>query len=76
MSPRAVFRHVPHSIRHVPEGGIVYEAFCMTAGCDAASGPHDAQEVAQDWALRHTGRTGHPLVRRVVTDHARVTQEQ
>lgn len=74
MSPRAVYRHVAHTIRHAPEGGIVaYEAFCVTVGCDAESGSHDKQEAAQDWVLRHTGRTGHDLFRRVVTDHAKAT---
>ncbi|WP_455569135.1 DUF7848 domain-containing protein [Streptomyces globosus] len=53
---------------------MLYEAFCVTAGCDAESGPHDEQEAAQDWALRHTGRTGHDLFRRIVTDHAKVTR--
>ncbi|WP_371632499.1 hypothetical protein OG693_10070 [Streptomyces sp. NBC_01259] len=76
MTTRAVYRHVPHTIRHVPEGGVTYEAFCVTAGCDAESGPHDEQEAAQDWALRHTGRTGHDLFRRIVTDHAKVTRAE
>ncbi|WP_443057551.1 DUF7848 domain-containing protein [Streptomyces sp. NBC_00869] len=35
--------------------------------------PQGQQETAQDWALKHTGRTGHNLFRRVFTDHARVT---
>ncbi|MFI6102928.1 hypothetical protein [Streptomyces sp. NPDC051310] len=76
MSPRAVYRQVTHTIRHAPEGGITYEAFCVTAGCGAESGAHDEQEAAQDWALRHTGRTGHDLFRRVVTDHAKVTRAE
>ncbi len=75
MSRRAVYRYVPHTIRRAPEGGVTYEAFCVTVGCDGESGPQDEQEAAQDWALRHTGRTGHALFRRVVTDHARVTRE-
>ncbi|MYR74629.1 hypothetical protein YUMDRAFT_00845 [Streptomyces sp. OspMP-M45] len=77
MSPRTVYRHVAHTIRHTPEGGITYEAFCVTADCGAESGPHSKQEAAQDWALRHTGRTGrtgHDLFRRVFTDHAKVTR--
>ncbi|WP_455712432.1 DUF7848 domain-containing protein [Streptomyces erythrochromogenes] len=36
--------------------------------CTRRNGP-------QDWALRHAGRTGHGLFRRVFTDHARVTRE-
>lgn len=76
MSSRAVYRHVLHTIRHVPEGGVIYEAFCVTAGCGAASGPHDEQEATQDWALRHTGRAGHDLFRRAVTDHAKVTRAE
>ncbi|WP_443735664.1 DUF7848 domain-containing protein [Streptomyces hygroscopicus] len=51
------------------------EAFCVTVDRDGESGPQDEQEAAQDWALRHTGRTGPDLFRRVVTDHARVTRE-
>lgn len=76
MSPRAIYRHVAHTIRHVPEGDITYEAFCVTTDCDAESGPRDEQEAAQDWALQHTGRTGHDLFRRVVTDHAKVTRAE
>ncbi|MYQ55447.1 hypothetical protein F558DRAFT_00910 [Streptomyces sp. AmelKG-A3] len=57
MSPRAVYRHVAHAIRHVPEGCIAYEAFYVAADCDADSGPRDEQEAAQDWALHHTGRS-------------------
>ncbi|MFB6614659.1 hypothetical protein ACFCV9_10650 [Streptomyces sp. NPDC056367] len=77
---RAVLRYVPHTIRHAPQGGVTYEAFCATEGCTAAgcgteSGAHDEQEGAQDWALRHSGRTGHDLFRRVFTDHARVTRQ-
>ncbi|MFI0817066.1 hypothetical protein ACH4TX_11225 [Streptomyces sp. NPDC021098] len=72
---RAVFRFVPHTIRHVPDGGTTFEAFCVTVGCDEESGAQDEREAAQDWALGHTGRTGHDLFRRVVTDHARVTRE-
>ncbi len=62
-----------HAIRHAPEGGMTFEVFCTAYGCGAESGRQDQQEAAQDWALRHTGRTGHDLFRRVVTDHARVT---
>ncbi|MFG3002247.1 hypothetical protein [Streptomyces sp. NPDC048340] len=76
MSPRAVYRHIAHTIRHAPEGGITYETFCVAVGCDAESGPRDEQEAVQDWALRHTGRTGHDLFRRVVTDHAKVTRAE
>ncbi|MGW3008760.1 DUF7848 domain-containing protein [Streptomyces sp. NPDC001219] len=76
MSLRAVYRHITHTIRHAPEVGITYETFCVTAGCGAESGPHDAQEGAQDWALRHTGRTGHDVFRRVVTDHAKVIRTE
>ncbi|WP_308435423.1 DUF7848 domain-containing protein, partial [Streptomyces cavourensis] len=57
-------------------GGITYEAFCVTGGCGAESGPHPEQKAAQDWALRHTGRTGHDLFRRVFTDHAKVTRAE
>jgi hypothetical protein len=73
---RAVLRHVRHTIWHEPEGGVTYEAFCVTSGCGEASGPQEAQETAQDWCLCHTGRTGHDLFRRVVTDHARVTRDE
>ncbi|MBW1600405.1 hypothetical protein HPT28_25940 [Streptomyces sp. JJ38] len=74
MSVRAVYRFVDHTIRHVPEGGFVFEIFCASAGCDEDSGPQGEQDAAQDWALKHTGRTGHDLFRRVATDHARVTR--
>ncbi|MEU7345775.1 hypothetical protein ABZ778_17975 [Streptomyces bacillaris] len=76
MSPRAVYRHVTHTIHHAPEGGITYEAFCAAANCGAESGPRSEQEAAQDWALRHTGRTGHDLFRCVFTDHAKVTRAE
>lgn len=72
---RSVMRYVDHTIRHAPEGGVTYEAFCAS-GRDETSGPQDDQETAQDWCLRHTGRTGHALFRRVVTDHARVTRDE
>ncbi|MGW1185749.1 DUF7848 domain-containing protein [Streptomyces sp. NBC_01423] len=70
---RAVMRYAPHTIRHAPEGGMTFEVFCVTHQCGAESGPQGQQETAQDWALKHTGRTGHNLFRRVFTDHARVT---
>ncbi|MCX5420973.1 hypothetical protein [Streptomyces sp. NBC_00078] len=73
---RAVLRFVPHTIRHVPDGGVTFEAFCAGFGCAETSGPQEDQETAQDWCLRHTGRTGHDLFRRVVTDHARVTRDE
>ncbi|GAA4788272.1 hypothetical protein GCM10023329_44300 [Streptomyces sanyensis] len=72
---RALYRYVKHTIRHAPEGGITYEVFCAESGCPEESGPQEHQEASQDWALRHTGRTGHALFRRVFTDHARVTRE-
>ncbi|MER7540235.1 hypothetical protein ABTX77_36470 [Streptomyces sp. NPDC097704] len=70
-----VLRFMLHTIRRASEGGITYEAFCSTAGCGQMSGPQDEQETAQDWALQHTGLTGHDLFRRVFTDHARVTRQ-
>jgi hypothetical protein len=73
---RMVMRFVPYTIKQVPEGGITYGVFCMGCGCDAASGPQGDQGAVQDWALRHTGRTGHDLFRRVYTDHARVTRDE
>ncbi len=74
---RAVLRFVPHTIRHVPEGGVTFEAFCTAPGCGDDSGPQDDQEAAQDWCLRHTGQNpDHDLFRRVVTDHARVTRDE
>ncbi|AWI29515.1 hypothetical protein [Streptomyces tirandamycinicus] len=71
-----VLRFVAHTIRHVPEGGVIFEAFCTAPGCAEQSGPQDRQEAAQDWCLGHTGRTGHNVFRRVVTDHARVTRAE
>lgn len=76
MSTRAVLRFVPHTIRHEPQGGVTFEAFCVTPDCGEDSGSQEKQESAADWCLRHTGRTGHDLFRRVVTDHARVTREE
>ncbi|MER5733182.1 hypothetical protein ABT084_33450 [Streptomyces sp. NPDC002138] len=69
-----MFRFVAHTIRHAPEGGVTCEVFCAAYGCGAESGPQGEQEAAQDWALRHAGRTGHELFRRVYTDHARVSR--
>lgn len=73
---RSVMRFVPHTIRHEPAGGVTFEAFCVTVGCSEESGPQEEQESAQNWCLRHTGRTGHDLFRRVTTDHARVTRDE
>ncbi|MFH8590272.1 DUF7848 domain-containing protein [Streptomyces rimosus] len=56
--------------------GEPYETVCTAAGCDAESGPQEDQDSAQQWALRHSGRTGHGLFRRVVSDHARVTRSE
>uniref|UniRef100_UPI003F8DC2EF DUF7848 domain-containing protein n=1 Tax=Streptomyces fradiae TaxID=1906 RepID=UPI003F8DC2EF len=74
--PPLVWRHVAHTIRHVPEGGVTYEAFCVAADCGAESGPHAEQEAAQDWALQHAGRTGRDLFRRVFTGHAKVARAE
>ena len=75
---RSVLRFVSHTIRHAPEGGVLYEAFCATKPGEGeeTSGPQDDQDAVQLWCLRHTGRTGHDLFRRVVTDHARVTRNE
>ncbi|MGW2422236.1 DUF7848 domain-containing protein [Streptomyces sp. NPDC001709] len=71
---RVVRQATPYSAprsRSCPgRGGVVYEAYCTTPHHGECSGPWDAQEAAQDWTLRHTGRTGHPLLRRVVIGHA------
>jgi hypothetical protein len=73
---RAVLRFADHTIRHVAEVGVTFEAFCAS-GCDDTSGPQKDQEAAQDWALRHAGcNPDHDLFRRVVTDHARVTRNE
>jgi hypothetical protein len=77
MSTRAVYRFVNHTARHAPEGGFIFEAFCVRPDCeDDTSGPSDDHNAVQDWCLQHTGRTGHDLFRRVATDHARVTREE
>lgn len=76
MSPRAVYRRVPHTIRHVPEGGMIHKARCTASGCTAESESQAEQAAAQDWPLRRTEHTGHDLFRRVVTDHARVTRDE
>lgn len=69
---RASFRFVTYTINHVPQGGVIWEAFCANSQCPAESGPQDRQETAQDWCLRHTAATGHTFFRRVCTDHAEV----
>lgn len=74
MAVRSVFRFVDHTIRHVPDGGYTFEIFCTAHECGEDSGPQGEQDAAQDWALKHTGATGHDLFRRVATDHARVTR--
>jgi len=71
-----VMRYVLHTIRHEPQGGVIFEAFCITPGCGELSSPQEEQESTQDWCLRHTGLTGHDLFRRVVTDHARVSRRE
>ena len=73
---RVVLRYVPHTIRQVPDGEVTFETFCVASGCNETSGPQEEQETAQDWCLRHTGRPGHDLFRRVATDHARVTRDE
>ncbi|WP_415947941.1 hypothetical protein [Streptomyces sp. KLOTTS4A1] len=73
---RTVMRYVDHTIRHVPDGGITAQLFCLTVGCGEDSGPQGDLNDAQDWALRHTGRTGHDMFRREYTDHARVTRAE
>ncbi len=74
---RTAFRYVNHTIRHEPDGGMTYELFCVHPDCNDESGPQEAQNTAQDWALRHTGRNpAHDLFRRVYTDHARVTRAE
>jgi hypothetical protein len=71
---RTVMRYVAHTIRPVSDAGVIARTFCMSSGCGQDSGPRDDPGDAQDWALRHTGRTGHDLFRRTFTDHARVTR--
>ncbi|WP_444545201.1 DUF7848 domain-containing protein [Streptomyces brasiliensis] len=65
---RAILRYMRHTIRHEPDSEVLYEAFCAASGCEESSDPQLAQEAAQDWCLRHTGRTGHDLFRRAVID--------
>ena len=72
---RAVLRYVDHTIRQAPEGGVTAELHCTAYGCEESSDPQGDPEVAQDWALRHTGMNpDHGLYRREFTDHARVTR--
>ncbi|WP_455770617.1 DUF7848 domain-containing protein [Streptomyces antibioticus] len=73
---RAVLRFAQHTIRHETARGATFHAFCAAPDCEEDSGPQEKQEPAQDWCLRHTGRTGHDLFRRVVTDHARVFRDE
>ncbi|MGW7555537.1 DUF7848 domain-containing protein [Streptomyces rimosus] len=67
-------RFVAHTIRAVPDLPMEARTFCMSSGCGQDSGPRSHPDDAQDWALRHTGRTGHDLFRRIFADHARVTR--
>jgi hypothetical protein len=69
-------RYVSHTIRHDPARGIAAQLVCAAEGCGESSGPKDTADEAQDWALRHAGRTGHDLFRREYTDHARVTRDE
>jgi hypothetical protein len=71
-----MLRYVEHTIRHLPDGGVTAELFCVAYDCREASGPQGDPDDAQDWALRHTGRTGHDVFRREYTDHARVTRAE
>lgn len=73
---RTVMRYVAHTISHVSDGGVTAQVFCMASGCGEDSGRKDDTDDAQDWALRHTGRTGHDLFRREFTDQARVTRAE
>ncbi len=73
---RSVLRYVRHTIRQDPDREITWEASCTSPGCNTGSGPQETQESAQDWCLRHAGRTGHDLFRRAYTDHARVTRKE
>ncbi|MGW0560921.1 DUF7848 domain-containing protein [Streptomyces sp. NPDC003016] len=73
---RTVMRCVDHSISRVPDGGITAQLFCTAVGCGEDSGPQGGADDAQDWALQHTGRTGHDLFRREYTDHARVVRHE
>ncbi len=72
MTAKDVHRLLSHTVRHVPEGGIVCEAFCVARGCGAGSGAQGDPDTVLEWCLRHTVRTGHDLFRRAFSDHARV----
>ena len=70
-------RFVPHAIRHVPEGGYTFEAFCVAPDCHEDSGAQDDAAAMDIWAMSHTARNPeHDLFRRVGTDHARVTRDE
>ncbi|WP_344493238.1 hypothetical protein [Streptomyces enissocaesilis] len=58
----------------MPGSGVTAQVFCMASGCGENSGRKGDPDSVQDWALRHTGRTGHALFRRDFTDQARVTR--
>ncbi|MFJ7904081.1 hypothetical protein ACIQ6V_26925 [Streptomyces sp. NPDC096198] len=73
---RAVLRFVRHTIRHDQGHAVTFAAFCLADGCAEESGSQETQDAAQDWCLRHCGRTGHDLFRRLVTDRARVTPDE
>ena len=73
---RAVLRFARHTIRHEAACRVTFQGSFAESDCGENTGPQDDQETVQGWFLRHTGRTGHGLFRRVVTDHARVTREE
>lgn len=54
--------------------GPVYESACTS--CLDGSGPADGEHVPVVWCLRHAGRTGHTVHRRIVTDFRRATDRR
>lgn len=73
---RALLRFIQHRIQQDTSRGVTFEAFCSIVNCWASSGPMEETEAAQDWAMQHTGRTGHDEFKRVYIDHAKVTREE
>ena len=58
---RVITRYVPHTITHVPDGGVTFEVFCVASGCAAESGPQDEQHGPTLGTAPHRPRRAQPF---------------
>lgn len=65
---RTKYLYVDHGIGLDPEEPRDEEEM-RCKSCADTSGTQAAYDVAQDWAMRHTGKTGHTSFRLVTTNH-------